>query len=121
MISDAIQQTLSAIIPNTYMSMGDEKIITPYATHKETGVPNYGKSGIMSYTYQVEVLIIDDTPDKVEQLLQSCKNSLLALEGTTVAGTGIEMVIWESDDPDFDIESQMYISVSTFTIDTSNR
>lgn len=121
MISEAIQQTLAAIIPNTYMSMGDEEIITPYATHRETGVPNYGKAGILGYTYQVEVLIVDDTPDKVEQLLQSVKNALRELEGTTVCGTGIELVIWEDDEPDFDIESQMYTSVSTFTIDTSNR
>lgn len=121
MISEAIQQTLAAVIPNTFMSMGDEEILTPYCVHKESGVPNYVKTGIAGYTYQVEVAIIDDTPDKVETLLQNAKDAILALEGTTVAGTGIEMVIWESDEPDFDIESKMYITTIVFTIDTSNR
>jgi hypothetical protein len=30
-------------------------------------------------------------------------------------------VIWDSDEPDFDIDSKMYINILKFTIDTSNR
>jgi hypothetical protein len=121
MISTAIQTTVAAIIPNTYMAMGDEKIITPYSVHKEVGTPIYLKSGIAGYSYDVEIAIIDDLPEAVETLVQSVKNAILALAGTTVSSTYFESVIWENDEPDFDMEAKMYISIIKFTIETSNR
>jgi len=121
MISTALQATLVALIPNTFLAMGDEEILTPYCVHKETGTPEYLKSGIAGYSYSCEVLIIDDLPEKVETLVQSVQAAILALEGTTVNDTTFESVILEGDDPDFDIESKMYINILTFTIETSNR
>jgi hypothetical protein len=121
MISTAIQTTVANIITNTYMSMGDEGIITPYCVHKEVGTPEYLKAGITGYSYNCEIAIIDDTPDKVETLVQSVKNAIVALKGTTVSSTTFDSVIWESDEPDFDIDSNMYVNIITFTILTANR
>jgi hypothetical protein len=116
MISAAIQTIISAIIPNTFMAMGDEEILTPYCVHKETGTPEYVKAGISGYSYMCEVAIIDDTPDKVEALVQSVKDAIIAQ-----ASVAFDSVVWEGDEPDFDMESKMYINVLKFTIETSNR
>lgn len=121
MVSAAIQSTLVAIIPNTYLAMGDENIITPYCTHKEVATPDYVKEGICGYSYDCEILIIDDTPEKVETLVQSVKDAMLALTGTTVSGTIIELVVWDGEEPDFDIESKMYINILKFSVQTLNR
>ena len=121
MISAAIQSVIQNIIPNTYSIMGDEEILTPYCVHKETGTPEYLKAGISGYSYSVEIAIIDDTPDKVETLIQSVKNAIIALQKTTNSSTSIDAVAWESDTPSFDSESRLYINVLTFTILTSNR
>jgi hypothetical protein len=121
MISAAIQSTLVGIIPNTFLAMADESIVTPYCTHKETGTPEYVKEGICGYSYDCEVLIIDDTPEAVETLVQSCKNALLALTGTTVNGTGIELVVWDGEEPDFDMENKMFFNILKFAVLTSNR
>lgn len=121
MISAAIQSTLANIITNTFMIMADENIITPYCVHRESGEPIYLKAGIVGYEYKVEVVIIDDTADKVETLVQSTKNALIALEGTTVQSTTISSVTWVGDEPDYDTEDHMYTSVITFIIQTTNR
>jgi len=121
MISAAIQTAIAAIIPNTYTAMGDEEIITPYCVHKESGEPQYLKAGIVGYEYQCEVAIIDDTPDAVELLVQSVKNAILALAGTTSSSTAISSVTWLADDPDFDPDARMYISLLKFLIHTTNR
>lgn len=121
MISAAVQSTLVAIIPNTFLAMGDEDVATPYCTHKETGEPEYVKEGICGYSYDCQVIIVDDTPEKVETLVQSVKNAMLALTGTTVSSTYIELVVWEGEDPDFDMEDKMYYNILSFTIKTLNR
>ena len=121
MISAAIQSTLLGIIPNTFFAIGDEKIITPFCVHKESGTPINLKSGLVGYTYQCEVVIIDDLPEKVETLVMSVKAALEALAGTTVSTTIIDAVTFEGDDPDFDTEDKMYINILRFTFETSNR
>jgi hypothetical protein len=121
MISAAIQSTISAIIPNTFMAMGDEEILTPYCVHKETGTPEYVKAGISGYSYICEVAIIDDTPDKVEALVQSVKDAIIALAGSSKESTKFDSVIWDNDEPDFDIQDKMYTNIIRFTIETSNR
>jgi hypothetical protein len=121
MISTALQTTLAAIIPNTFLAMGDEAIITPYCVHKEVASPEYLKAGISGYSYACEILIIDDLPETVETLVQSVKSAVIALAGTTASSTTIASVIWEGDEPDYDIESKMYINILRFTIETSNR
>jgi hypothetical protein len=121
MISTAIQSTLAAIIPNTYFALGDEEIVTPYCVHKESGIPEYLKIGIVGYSYSCEIAIIDDTPEKVETLVQSVKNAILALDGTTVSSTSFKGITWEGDEPDYDSESKMYVNILSFTILTLNR
>ena len=121
MISTALQITLAAIIPNTYLAMGDEEIPAPFCVHKEVVTPQYLKVGIVGYTYDCSIAIIDALPEDVEALVQSVKNAVIALAGTTVSGTIIESVIWEDDEPDFDTESKLYVNILKFTIETSNR
>lgn len=121
MISAAIQSTLIAIIPNTFMAMGDEEIVTPYCVHKESSVSEYLKEGLSGYSYTCEVLIIDEFPEAVETLAMSVIPALEAQAGTTVNDTSIDAVTFDGDDPDFDIESKLYINVLKFTIETSNR
>jgi hypothetical protein len=53
--------------------------------------------------------------------VQSVKNAILLLAGSTKSNTTIQGVIWEGDEPDYDAEAQMYISIIMFTIETSNR
>jgi hypothetical protein len=121
MISTALQNTIVAIIPNTYLAMGDEGIVTPYCVHKETASPEYLKSGIAGYNYVCEIAIIDLLPEALETLVQSVKTAITALAGTTINGTSFESVIWETEAPDFDTQSKLYINILTFTILTSNR
>jgi hypothetical protein len=121
MISTAIQNTIVALIPNTYFVMGDESILTPYCVHRELATPEYLKEGIAGYSYDCEVVIIDDTADKVEDLVQSVKNAIIALAGTTVSSTKFDSVMWEGEDPAFDEQDKMYVNTLKFTIETSNR
>jgi len=121
MVSDVIQSTLAAIISNTNFAMGDEQIETPYCVHKEYGEPEYVKAGICGYNYDCEILIVDDTADKVEALFQLVKTAMEALTGQTVSGTQIDLVVLESDDPDFDTESKMYYTILKFTVLTLTR
>jgi hypothetical protein len=121
MISTAIQSAIVGIIPNTYLAMGDEQILTPYCVHKETATPEYLKEGIIGYSYLCEIAIIEKNPEALETLIQSVKNAIIALAGTTASSTKFDSVIWDSDDPDFDMESKMYTNIIRFTIETSNR
>lgn len=121
MISTAIQSVLVGIIPNTYLAMGDENIVVPYCVHKERGTPQYLKAGISGYSYECEIVIIDDLPEAIETLSVSIKTALEALVGTTSSNTKIESVVFEGDEPDYDTESKLYLTVMRFTIETSNR
>jgi len=121
MISQAVQKAIQAVIPNTYFAMGDEEIITPYCVHKESGTPEYMKEGLLGYSYATEVIIIDDLPEKVEALGRSVITALAALQGTTSMGTKIEAVTFDGDDPDYDSESRLYVTLLRFTIATNNR
>jgi hypothetical protein len=121
MISAALQTTLAAIIPNTFIAIGDEEIQTPFCVHKERENPQSLKEGISGYEYACEIAIIDDTPDAVETYKQSIISALNALAGTTVSSTQIDMVDYQGDDPDFDIESKLYTTILSFLIETRNR
>jgi hypothetical protein len=121
MISQAIQKAIQAVIPNTYFAMGDEEILTPYCVHKEAGTPQLCKEGLLGYSFSCEVVIIDDLPEKVETLARSVISALAALQGTTSKGTKIEAVTFDGDDPDYDAESKLYVTLLRFTIETNNR
>ena len=121
MISAAIQTELKKIITNTYLVMGDEGIVTPYCVHKEAGVPQYLKQGLIGYLYDCEVVVIDKTPGAVETLAMRIKTALEALAGTTTNSTKIDGVEFTGDAPDYDVESKLYINILSFTIETSNR
>ena len=101
--------------------MGDEEIVAPYCTHKETGDAQYLKSGLIGFIYRCEILVIDRTPESVESLGQQIMIAIEALGGTTTSGTKIDMVEFQGDEPDFDIESKLYLTILTFLIETSNR
>lgn len=122
MISEAIQATIVAIIPNTFAIVGDEEIITPYCVHTETELPpTLLKEGVINYNYSVEVLIIDDLPDNVNTKVNSVRTAIEALAGTTVNSTSFEQVNYEGDDPGFDQESRLYANNIRFTIETKTR
>ena len=121
MISAAIQSTLTGIITNTYIAIGDEEILTPYCVHQERETPLKLKEGLIGYEYECEIAVIDDSPDSVETYKQSIITALEALAGTTVSGTNILMVDYLGDDPGFDQEDKMYTTIMRFLIETSNR
>lgn len=121
MISTAIQITLQAIIPNTFLEMGDEKISLPFCTHREKGETEYVKTGIIGYDYECTVLIVDSTPESVEAYAAQIINALTGLTGTTTGGTIIDLVVFEGDNPEFDEESKNYYNILTFGIKTTNR
>lgn len=122
MISEAIQTTVVAIVPNTYPIVGDEEIEAPYCVHTETELaPSLTKEGVLNYNYLVEVLIIDELPDSVNTKIALVKAALEALPGTTVNSTTFEQVNYEGDSPGFDPESRLYANNITFTIETKTR
>jgi hypothetical protein len=121
MISTAVQSTLETIIANTCMVMGDEEIQCPYCVHKEEIAPVYLKEGVVGYSVNCEVVIIETTPEEVEILAVAVLSAMLALSGTTVESTTIDSVTHEGDSPDFDTDSKLYLNILRFTIETSNR
>lgn len=122
MISEAIQDTLAKIIPNTYLVMGDEEIACPYCTHKEIGTPEYLKDKLIGYNYDCEVLIIDHVPESVESYSVQVIAAIEALTKTTTKSTYIDLAVYDGpDEPDFDIESKLYTNILKFTIKTQNR
>jgi hypothetical protein len=120
MLSAAIQSTLAGIITNTFFAMGDEDIQAPYCVHREIQHPQRLKSGMSGYEYDVEIAIIDTSPDNVETKKTSVRAALEALEGTMTEETAIEIVEYMGDDPDFDIESNLYTTILSFRIESSN-
>ena len=120
MLSAAIQSTLATIITNTFFAIGDEDIQAPFCVHSETQRPQRLKSVVAGYEYYVEIAVIDTTPDNVETKKTSVRSALEALEGTTTSNTSIESVEYISDDPGFDEESKLYMTVMTFIISTNN-
>ena len=121
MISTGIQTTLTAIIANTYLALGDENIAAPFCIHKENGKPIYLKAGLCGYEYAVEILVDALTPEVVETKVQAIKTAIEALAGTTLSSTVYESVTFESEEPDYDTESKMYTNILSFTINTANR
>lgn len=120
MLSAAIQTTLAGIIENTLISIGDEEIAAPFCVHSERQNPARLKSGVAGYEYECEIAVVDDSPDDIETYKQSIRTALEALEGTTTSSTSIELVEYQGDDPGFDQESKLYISILRFLIQTSN-
>lgn len=121
MITDAIQEALEAIIPNTFTTIGDEEIETPFCIHEERDEPLYLKTGIVAYTWGVEVAIIDDSPDECEELAASGVAAITALAHTTSHETEIGAVTYLGADPGFDQQTKEYIRILNFSIITSNR
>ena len=120
MLSTALQSTLAGIITNTFFAIGDEKIAVPFCVHSERQNPVRLKSGVVGYEYEVEIAVIDDSPDDVESLKQQIITAIEALSGTTASSTTIEAAEYLGDDPGFDQESKLYISILRFIIQTSN-
>lgn len=121
MISEAIQAKCVAVIPTSYYSMGDEKILAPYCVHRETGLPPItGKNGILEYPWHVEVAIIDKTPADVNDYAVEIREGIESLENTTSHGTDIQDVTFMGEDPDYDDEEKLYVTILQFTITTTN-
>lgn len=131
MIGEAIQAALAAIITNTFADVMNDDAAVPYCLHTEAETPVKLKEGLCGYTYNVEVFIVDQTPDLVKTLSVSVISALEALSGTSYpdeedleegeTATDIDEVIYEGDDPGFDPESRMHGNLLTFTIETLNR
>lgn len=121
MISEAIQETLEDIITNTYIAIGDEDIDLPFCVHTEREVPVRLKEGVVGYEYEAEIVIVDDSPDDVEDLKQSIISAIEALTGTTVESTSISSAEYLGDEPMFDQEAHEYATVLRFNIETNNR
>lgn len=66
MIGTAIQNALVAVIPNTFAQIVDEGVDAPYCLHTEYETPLRLKSGLAGYSYEVEVFIVDTTPELVK-------------------------------------------------------
>jgi len=120
MLSAAVQSTLVNIITNTFFAIGDEEIQTPWCVHSEIQTPERLKKGVVGYSYDVEIAIVDNSPDDIETLKNQVRTAIEALEGTTTQGTGIEIVEYLNDAPDFDQESKLYVNILRFVIQTSN-
>lgn len=120
MLSAALQSKLIAIVPNTFMLMGDEDVATPYCVHEERQRPVWLKKGVAGYEYDCEIALVADLPDVVETYKGQIRTALEAMEGTTVEGTAVELVEYLGDDPGFDVESKEYINISRYLIQTSN-
>ena len=121
MITDAIQSALQAIIPNTFTTIGDEEIETPFCIHEERDEPIYVKDGIAGYTWGVEVAIIDDSPDRAEELAASGIGAINALAHTSASGTEIGAITFLGAEPGFDQQTKEYIRILNFQIITTNR
>ena len=121
MISDAIQSTVEAVIPNTFQSIGDEDITVPYCIHEENDTPEYLKEGLSGYAWSVEIGIVHNTPDDAETLAVSVISAVEALAGTTTNGTDIETVEYQGCEPGFDQATREYLKLLRFIINTKNR
>lgn len=120
MIGEKIQTALEAVIPNTYVAIADEGVETPFCIHSERQVPIRLKEGVIGYTYECEVMIIDDSPDNVETLKKSVISALEALEGSSDDDYKITSVDYTGDEPGFDKESKLFSTILLFNIDVFN-
>jgi len=121
MISDAIQAVVGAIIPNTYQSIGDEKVTVPFCIHEETDTPDYLKEGLAGHSWSVEIGIVHSTSDAAEALAVSVIDAVIALANTTNCNTIFEDVSYEGSEPGFDQQAREYLKMLRFTIETKNR
>jgi len=121
MIGEAIQSAVAAIIPNTFQSVGDEGIKTPFCVHEETDEPIYLKEGISGYNWTCEIAIIHSTPDGAEALAVRVISAVQALAGTTASETYFVSVLFEGSDPGFDQATREYMRLLRFSIETTNR
>ena len=121
MINDAIQAAVSAVIPNTFQTIGDEQISVPYCIHESTDNPEYLKEGISGYEWTTEIGIIHSTADAAETLAVSIIAAIEALEGTTSYTTIIESVRYVGSEPGFNEQTREYLKLLRFTIITKNR
>lgn len=120
MISEAIQTKCVTVIANSFSEIADEEN-TPFCIHSESETPLLLKEGLDGYSYEVEIFIVDTSPDSVKTKSVSMITAIEALKGTTTNGTKIDMVNYEDDKPGFDVESRLYGNLLRFTIETSNR
>jgi hypothetical protein len=131
MIGEAVQSALAAIIQNTYAEIMNDDAAAPFCLHTEKESPVNLKEGVAGYSYNVEIFIVDSTPDSVKSLSVSVISALEALQGTTYPAdedleegeeaTVIDGVLYEGDDPGFDPETRLHGNLLTFTIETKNR
>lgn len=120
MISELIQTKLSSVIPNTFISVADEGTQTPFCIHNERQVPVRLKEGIIGYEHECEIIIIDDSPDSVENYKKLIIQAIESLEGQTDDDCRVESVNYTGDEPGFDKESKLYLNILLFQIETSN-
>lgn len=120
MLSAAIQSTVAGVVTNTSFAIEDEEITVPFCVHRELQRPEREKKGITGYVYDVEIGIIDNTPEDVETKKGQIRAAIEALEDTTTEGTGIEIVEYIGDNPAFDEESRLYTTIMSFVITTNN-
>jgi hypothetical protein len=121
MINDAIQAVVSAVIPNTFQSIGDEKIPVPYCIHESTDNPEYLKEGLSGYEWTTEIGIIHSTADAAESLAVNVIAAMEALGGTTRNSTIIETVQYMGSEPGFNEQTREYLKLLRFIINTKNR
>ena len=122
MICEAIQDTIAAIVTNTFPIIGDEETEAPFCLHTETEQePSLLKEGEESYNFLVEIFIADKLPDSVETNAALIRTAIEGLKGTTVRSVFFNEVNYEGNDPGFDAESREYANYLRFTVNTKNR
>lgn len=121
MIADAIQEVVSAIIPNTFQSIGDESIAKPYCIHESTDNAEYLKEGLAGYEYTTEIAIIDETADKAEAYAVQVIAAVNGLAGQTKYNTDIESVTYQGSEPGFNEATREYLKLLRFSIICKNR
>jgi hypothetical protein len=121
MISTAIQAKCSNIIKNTFFVMGDEAIKVPYCVHREVLSDIFrNKETIHLYNWDVEVVIIHNSPDALGSYAASIISAIEGLAGTTTNNTTFTASKFEGTEPDFDTKDRLYINILKFNIDSIN-
>lgn len=121
MISEAIQEALQVIVPNTFQTIGDENITVPFCIHEETDTPEYLKEGLSGYSWQVEIGIVHNSPDAAEALAVQIIAAIELLARTVSHNTIIEEVEFTGTAPGYDEQTREYLKMVRFTISTKNR
>jgi len=120
MIIQAVQQTLAAVL-TSYSKIAPQSAELPFCVHAETGIPIRTKAGITGYTYKVNIVLVAATNTQLGTNTESIIAAVEDMEGQTIKSTEIEAVDFESDDPDYDEASEVFINTISFTIETNNR